>query len=69
MTTTSYLSTRQLAERLGLATITLELWRARGSGPPYLKLGRAVRYDLAEVERWLSDQAVDPAKPKAVGRG
>ena len=59
----SYLTTPQLAERIGLSPITLEIWRSRGSGPPYIRIGRAIRYDLREVERWLASRAVDPDKP------
>lgn len=34
----------QAAEILGVSTRTLQAWRVRGGGPPYVKIGRAVRY-------------------------
>jgi len=44
------LSTRQVAELLGAAEITLAQWRARGEGPRFFKIGkRHVRYRLADV--------------------
>lgn len=43
----------QLAELTGLAVRTLQAWRYRGDGPPYMKLGSAVRYRLSDVEEWL----------------
>ncbi len=35
---------------------TLEIWRTKGEGPPYRKVGRAVRYVEAEVIAWLDAQ-------------
>lgn len=32
---------------------TLQLWRHRGSGPPFVKLGRLVRYRLEDVDAWV----------------
>lgn len=43
------LSGRELAERWGLSTKTLDRWRNTGDGPPYLKFGRAVRYRMEDV--------------------
>ena len=31
----------------------LNIWRAHGGGPPYRKIGGAVRYDPGEVLRWI----------------
>lgn len=43
------LTGRELAERWGLSTKTLDRWRNTGDGPPYLKFGRAVRYRMEDV--------------------
>ncbi len=43
------LSGRALAERWGLSTKTLDKWRNTGDGPPYLKIGRAVRYRMEDI--------------------
>lgn len=43
------LSGRELAERWGLSTKTLDRWRNTGDGPPYLKFGRTVRYRMEDV--------------------
>jgi hypothetical protein len=50
------LTQHELAEFLHLSERTLEDWRVTHSGPPYLKLGRHIRYDLADVRRWLGEQ-------------
>lgn len=53
------LTTRQAAEYLGLAKSTLEIWRCRGeNGLPYLKMGRAVRYRLSDLEAWARARTV-----------
>ena len=35
---------REAAELLGVSFRTLQAWRVRGRGPPFCKIGRAVRY-------------------------
>lgn len=32
---------------------TLEAWRLKGYGPPYLKIGRLVRYRGRDIRQWL----------------
>jgi hypothetical protein len=50
---------KQEAARLRVSTRTLQAWRYRGGGPPYLKLGSgswgAIRYDPADVDAWLEE--------------
>jgi excisionase family DNA binding protein len=45
------LTTKQLAEKLQVAEITIHKWREKGL--PFLKLGRAVRFNLDDVMEWL----------------
>lgn len=47
---------RELAVALGISRRTLQGWRWRGGGPPFRRLGGAVRYDPAEVRSWLDAQ-------------
>ena len=47
-----FLTQHQLAELLHVPERTLEDWRLTQHGPPYLKLGRHVRYDLDDVVAW-----------------
>lgn len=47
---------RELAVALGISRRTLQGWRWRGGGPPFRRLGGAVRYDPAEVRAWLDAQ-------------
>jgi excisionase family DNA binding protein len=46
----------ELATMLGVPTGTLEQWRARKRGPAFLRIGRHIRYDLAEVREWLDSR-------------
>jgi excisionase family DNA binding protein len=55
-----YLTTGQLAERTGIPAETLRQWRRRGTGPAYLKLGRSIRYRLADLEAWERSCLVRP---------
>ena len=44
---------RRAAESLGMSPRTLEKWRVEGNGPPFLKLGRRVRYSVVDLESWI----------------
>lgn len=46
---------KQESERLAISVRTLQFWRVVGGGPPYLKIGRAVRYNPEQVDAWLAD--------------
>ncbi len=49
-------SEKEEAARLNLSERTLQAWRTRGDGPPFLKLGRSVRYSPAAVDNWLASR-------------
>lgn len=44
----------QVAAITGLSKETLAQWRSQRRGIPYLKMGRAVRYDPADVQQYLA---------------
>lgn len=44
----------EAARYLGLSPRTMQAWRVRGDGPPYAKLGAAVRYDLDVLAAWVA---------------
>lgn len=44
------LSPQDLADRWGVPTGTLALWRQHGKGPCFIQIGRLIRYLVAEVE-------------------
>ena len=60
-TTPTFLTQHELAELLRLPERTLEDWRLTHAGPPYLKLGRHVRYEVEDVLAWVRE--IEPEKP------
>ena len=50
------LSVEELATLLRVPVSTVRYWRLRGEGPKPLKIGRRVRFDAAEVARWIDRQ-------------
>lgn len=48
------LLTPEVARTARLTTRTMEALRVSGGGPPFLRIGRAVRYRRSDVEAWLA---------------
>jgi len=63
MTTGTKLLTRnEAAELLGVKPQTLATWHITGRyNLPLVKVGRSVRYRLADLERWLESRTVGGA--------
>lgn len=56
---TQLLSERDVSLETGIPAGTLRYWRARGLGPPYIRLGtRSPRYVRADVQAWLERRRV-----------
>jgi helix-turn-helix protein len=53
-----YVGENEAGETIGYSGQTLRKWRWNGSGPPYYKHGRAVRYDLDELLAWMKSHRV-----------
>ena len=47
------LNPEEVSTLTGIPTATLAQWRYRKTGIPYLRMGRLVRYDVADVESYL----------------
>ena len=47
-------------EVLGLKAQTLRNWRHQRKGPPYIKLGRAIRYDLRDLRKFAEKRRIVP---------
>jgi excisionase family DNA binding protein len=58
------LTPEQVAELTALSKETLAQWRSQNRGIPYLKVGRAVRYDSADVQAYLEGCRVSVSDPK-----
>ena len=53
--TQHYLNTKQAAVYLGLSHQYLEIARHKGGGPQYIKLAKAVRYRLEDLDEWMAN--------------
>jgi len=53
-----YLDTRQAAGLTGIGAATLERWRVDGAGPPYVKLGRLVKYRRQDLDEFMERHLV-----------
>lgn len=70
---TTLLHERDAARILGLSIHWLRRKRWEGGGPPYIKLDRAVRYELNPLLQWISEHRVggssEPKGNKGNGHG
>ena len=57
-----YITETDLARQLKRSVRTLQRLAARRSGPPRIKIGRLIFYNIAHVREWLSQQE-EPRKP------
>jgi len=67
------LNTSEAAQRLGVSESFLAKARMQGTGPPYRKLGRSVRYAQGDLKHYLlacsrTSTADQQASPRPVGR-
>jgi excisionase family DNA binding protein len=62
MTLAQLLTVTEVARQLQLAERTLEQWRQARRGPPYILVGRSVRYRQADIDAWLAARLVEAAR-------
>ena len=54
-----HLGPEQLAEREGVSVQTVYGWNKTRTGPRFMKIGRHVRYRLADVVAWEKARTVE----------
>jgi len=54
-----FIDEKELAAMTGFALQTIRNWRFRRQGPSYLKINRAIRYELGEVLRYMDQHRVN----------
>ncbi len=59
-TTPKWCTSEEAANLLGIDEATLRTWRstAREDSPPYYKFGGTIRYDRAELLKWIESSRV-----------
>ena len=56
--TPEYLDPKQAADLTSFMTKALERKRQRGEGPPHLKVGKSIRYAIADLRAWIEADRV-----------
>lgn len=64
MNSKQFINDREGAEIANFKIQTLRNWRHQNIGPPYVKIGRAVRYDRAEFIEYLEKNKIRPGEQK-----
>ena len=54
------LTTDQAADILKLKPVTLKKWRVVGTGPPYIRLGGAIRYRQSDLLEYVERATITP---------
>jgi excisionase family DNA binding protein len=67
-TWTTTVSPAEAARRLGLKEGTLANWRWQRRGPRFLRVGRRVRYRLADIAAWIEAQTRTTTCDPGTGR-
>jgi predicted DNA-binding transcriptional regulator AlpA len=62
-----YLNEDQCAEALGMAAVTLAIWRMQRKGPPITRIGRRIYYRKSSLKTWLESQET-PASTVSASR-
>ena len=56
----AYLDTREAADHLGLSTQQLELWRMKGGGPAFHRVGRKCLYAVDDLRAFMDGLRQEP---------
>lgn len=62
---TNLVDEHRVAEILGCTVAKVRADRHKGTGIPYYKLSRMVRYDLNEVQTWIASKRVTSTSQRA----
>ena len=52
------LSRAEVETKFGISRRFLEISAVRGDGPPYIKIGRSVRYRIGDLREWIEMQRI-----------
>lgn len=50
----------EVAKILKISKGTLPVWRNKGKGPEYIKIGSNVRYRMSDIRRFIDNQTCKP---------
>ena len=49
----NFIPEKTAARMFGLSVSWFQKRRSYGDGPPYYKIGGAIRYDVSELQKWM----------------
>ena len=55
-----FLTKKELAEYLGLSVFTIDSWVSERREIPFIKMGKRVMFDLADVRQWVEKNRFVP---------
>lgn len=61
----SLLNTDQAAAFIGARASTMDVWRSKGRGPRYLKVGNSIKYRRSDLINYLDSVTIEPHKRTA----
>ena len=50
----SRINTKQAADYIPCSKSTLDKLRVKGGGPIFVKVGRSIRYDTVDLDKWIA---------------
>ena len=53
------LTEAEVADYLRISLATIRRWRAEGTGPPWLRVGRGIRYSRRSLDAWVERQEAE----------
>ena len=58
----NYLTEKEASLFLSVSLRTIQNWRFRNRGPKYKKLGRLVRYSIADLSAYAEQNSITPVR-------
>jgi len=59
-----FLDEKQLCAELNISSVTATKWRRNAEGPPFVRVGRLIRYPRATFDGWLASRTVGIPRSK-----
>lgn len=53
------------ADILGVSVRTLQAWRVKGGGPVFVRVGRAIRYAISDLNTWIAGRKASSTSENA----
>lgn len=62
-TPSKFLDEKQLCAELDISSVTATKWRRNAEGPPFVRVGRLIRYPRESIDAWLASRTVGVPRP------